>query len=271
MIANPEFRFPGCGRRRRLHLVRSTAARTSSRPGRTIPSRDRPGEVLYVRDEETGELWRPTAAPIRDAARQYIARHGQGYSRFEHTSHGIALELLQYVPLDDPIKISRLKIRNISQAHAPALRDGLRRMGAGRLARRLARPSSSPRWIRRPVRCSPRNPWNTMFGARVAFADLGGQQTRWTARSARVSRAPWHARPTGRACRRGAAVQARGRGPRSLLRAADARRTGAGRDASRWCFSSAQAASADRGPGPARPLPLGRSRAVLRAVVAVLG
>ena len=28
------------------------------------------------------------------------------------TAHGIALELLQFVPLDDPIKISRLKLRN---------------------------------------------------------------------------------------------------------------------------------------------------------------
>ena len=34
--------------------------------------------------------------------------------RFEHTAHGIALELLQFVPLDDPIKISRLKMRNRS-------------------------------------------------------------------------------------------------------------------------------------------------------------
>ena len=25
-----------------------------------------------------------------------------------------------------------------------------------------------------------RNPWNTAFGARVAFADLGGRQTDWT-------------------------------------------------------------------------------------------
>ena len=39
----------------------------------------------------------------------YVVRHGQGYSVFEHTSHGISLELLQYVPLDDPIKISRLE------------------------------------------------------------------------------------------------------------------------------------------------------------------
>ena len=45
---------------------------------------------------------------------RYVVRHGQGYSRFEHVSNGIALELLQYVAPDDPIKISRLKIRNQS-------------------------------------------------------------------------------------------------------------------------------------------------------------
>ena len=67
-----------------------------------------------MRDEDTGELWGPTASPIRDEAAPYIVRHGQGYSRFEHAAHGVELDLLQYVPLDDPIKISRLTIRNTS-------------------------------------------------------------------------------------------------------------------------------------------------------------
>ena len=71
--------------------------------------------MFYVRDEDSGELWGPTALPIREESSPYVARHGQGYSRFEHASHGIALELLQFVPVDDPIKISRLKIRNNSQ------------------------------------------------------------------------------------------------------------------------------------------------------------
>ena len=43
-----------------------------------------------------------------------MARHGQGYSRFEHVSHGISLELLQFVPLEDPIKVSRLTVKNES-------------------------------------------------------------------------------------------------------------------------------------------------------------
>ena len=70
--------------------------------------------MLYVRDDETGAVWGPTALPIRETGTPYAARHGQGYSRFDHNAHGVALELLQYVPIDDPIKISRLKITNHS-------------------------------------------------------------------------------------------------------------------------------------------------------------
>src|SRR5687767_11782833 len=72
-------------------------------PWSNDPVSDRPGEVLYVRDEDSGELWGPTAAPLRDEA-PYTARHGQGYTRFEHGAHGIALDLLQYVPRADPVK-----------------------------------------------------------------------------------------------------------------------------------------------------------------------
>jgi cyclic beta-1,2-glucan synthetase len=78
------------------------------------PVSDPPGEIIYVRDEDSGELWCPTVLPIREEAWPYIARHGQGYSRFEHASHGVSLDLLQFVPLEDPIKISRLTIENHS-------------------------------------------------------------------------------------------------------------------------------------------------------------
>ena len=67
------------------------------------PVSDRPGEVLYIRDLDTGELWGPTALPIREDVGAYSVRHGQGYSIFEHTSHGVSLELKQYVPLDDSV------------------------------------------------------------------------------------------------------------------------------------------------------------------------
>jgi cyclic beta-1,2-glucan synthetase len=52
----------------------------------------------------------PTALPIRIEAATYIARHGRGYSRFEHTSHGIESDVLQFVPLDASIKVSELQV-----------------------------------------------------------------------------------------------------------------------------------------------------------------
>jgi len=148
-------------------------------PWSNDPVADRPGEVFYLRDEETGELWGPTALPIRDLAATYIARHGRGYSRFEHTTHGIALDLVQYVPLDDPIKISHFKLHNMS----------------GR-TRRLSL-TAYVEWVLGPSRTASapfvmteidpgtramfaRNPWNPAFGSRVAFIDLGGRQTGWT-------------------------------------------------------------------------------------------
>jgi cyclic beta-1,2-glucan synthetase len=69
-------------------------------------------EAIYLRDEDTDELWCPTHLRIRDDTAAYVATHGWGYSRFEHEAHGIVSDLLAYVPLADPIKISRLKLRN---------------------------------------------------------------------------------------------------------------------------------------------------------------
>ena len=38
-------------------------------PWSNDPVSDRPGEAFYLRDDDTGDLWSPTALPIRDATR----------------------------------------------------------------------------------------------------------------------------------------------------------------------------------------------------------
>jgi cyclic beta-1,2-glucan synthetase len=148
-------------------------------PWSNDPVTDRPGEVIYLRDEGTGELWCPTARPIRDPAGLYTVRHGQGYSRFEHTSREIVAELVQFVPLDDSLKVSRLRLRNTSTR-----------------ARRLS-VTAYVEWVLGPHRSTAgpcvstcidpetgallaSNPWRTSFGTRVAFVDMGGMQTAWT-------------------------------------------------------------------------------------------
>jgi cyclic beta-1,2-glucan synthetase len=143
------------------------------------PVTDRPGEVLYVRDEDTGELWSPTLAPTRDASAPFHVRHGQGYSRFEHHGHGIALDLLMYVPLADSIKISRLRIRNTS-----AQRRHLSITAYVEWVLGTSRAGSAPFVVTeidaRTGAMFARNPWSSQFASRVAFADLADRQTQWT-------------------------------------------------------------------------------------------
>jgi cyclic beta-1,2-glucan synthetase len=148
-------------------------------PWSNDPVADPAGEAMYVRDESGGELWTPTAQPIRDDG-TYVARHGHGYSRFEHDANEIALSLLQFVPLGDPIKISRLTLRNRS--------DKPRRLSITAYAEWVlgtVRGASAP-FITTEIDGATgamlvRNPWSTAFPGRVAFADLGGKQSAWTA------------------------------------------------------------------------------------------
>jgi cyclic beta-1,2-glucan synthetase len=148
-------------------------------PWSNDPVSDRSGEVLYLRDDDTGDLWCPTALPIRDDFGTYVARHGWGYSRFEHTAHGIAADLLQYVPLGDPIKISRLTLRNISgRARHISLAAYVEWvLGPSRTA---TAPFVTTRIDAATGAMFACNPWSAAFGSRVAFLDLGGRQTGWT-------------------------------------------------------------------------------------------
>jgi cyclic beta-1,2-glucan synthetase len=77
------------------------------------PVVDPPSEVVYLRDESTGQTWCPTPLPIPTHSATRV-RHGQGYSIFERTTHGIEHELTLSVAADEPIKLIQLRVRNAS-------------------------------------------------------------------------------------------------------------------------------------------------------------
>ncbi|MFZ5353021.1 MAG: glucoamylase family protein, partial [Bacillota bacterium] len=80
-------------------------------PWANDPTSDPPGEVVYLRDEDSGAIWTVTPQPIRDK-HPYRIRHGFGYSLFEHNSNGFRQSMLQYTAIDDPVKLVRVKLKN---------------------------------------------------------------------------------------------------------------------------------------------------------------
>ena len=80
-------------------------------PWSNDPVRDPSGEALYLRDEETGEVWTPTPFPA-GSAQPYRVTHGAGYTIFEHSSHGLRHVLTLFASPEDPVKIIHLKVEN---------------------------------------------------------------------------------------------------------------------------------------------------------------
>jgi cyclic beta-1,2-glucan synthetase len=129
---------------------------------------DPPGEIVYLRDEDSGTVWSATPLPIRERE-PYIIRHGQGYSVFEHTSHGISQELLLFAPLEEQVKISLLRLRNRT-----ARRRKITVTFYSELVLGVQRTSTAPYAIteidEQNSTILARNPFNNEFATRVAFA-----------------------------------------------------------------------------------------------------
>ncbi len=178
VIANPGFGFhvstEGSG-----YTWAVNSRENQLTPWSNDPVSDRAGEAFYLRDEESGALWSPVAYPIRDPAGVYVARHGYGYSRFTHTVHGVATELLQFVPLDAPVKLSRLTLHNqTGRARSLSLTAyvewvlGPSRSAAQAFVITALDPATGALFAT--------NPWSNAFGTRVAFLDIGGRQVEAT-------------------------------------------------------------------------------------------
>ena len=77
---------------------------------------DRPGHYIYVRDDDTGEYWtlswQPAGIDLDKA--KYICRHGLSYIKYQCEYSGIWGEQTLFIPLDDPVEIWNVALRNNS-------------------------------------------------------------------------------------------------------------------------------------------------------------
>jgi cyclic beta-1,2-glucan synthetase len=144
-------------------------------PWNNDPVSDPSSEAIYIRDEDTGIFWSPTPLPIRELD-AYRARHGQGYTEFEHNSHALEQTLLTFVPVQkdkaDPIRVQRLRVRNRSwqrrRLSVTAYSELV--LGGDREATQMHIVSA---WDDTSKALFVRNRYHLDYGGRVAFAAIG--------------------------------------------------------------------------------------------------
>ena len=183
VIANPGFGFQvsalGSG-----HVWSENSRENQLTPWSNDPVADPPGEAIYLHDLETGETWTPTALPIRDGG-LYVARHGFGYSQFEHSARGIDARMLQFVPMDDPVRITRLTLSNTSgrarSLSVTAYAEWVLGPSRGATARHIITSLDAETGA-----IMARNPYSTAFPGRVAFAALGAESSSHSADRAEI-------------------------------------------------------------------------------------
>jgi cellobiose phosphorylase len=139
-------------------------------PWHNDPLTDASGEACFVRDDETGHFWSAAPGPCRGTG-TYVARHGFGYSVFEHREDGIAVELTVHVAIDAAVKFSSLKLRNVSGRPRRLSVTGYVEWVLGDL-----KPKTTMHVVTEIDAKSgallARNSYNTEFPDRVAFFDV---------------------------------------------------------------------------------------------------
>ncbi len=80
-------------------------------PWRNDPVGDEPTDILYVRDDETGEVWSATPDPVRHAT-PYVVRHAPARSEFQHSHAGLTTTLTLGMAGDEAVKVEVLRITN---------------------------------------------------------------------------------------------------------------------------------------------------------------
>lgn len=138
------------------------------------PVLDPSSEAIFIRDDETGRVWTPTPAPIREQT-AYRTRHGAGYSIFEHNSHAIEQELTVFIPQDDkggePVKVSRLRIKNNSSRSRRLSVTYYVEWVLGE-QREDSLQHISTRWDEESTSILAQNGYHPDYGRRVAFASI---------------------------------------------------------------------------------------------------
>jgi cyclic beta-1,2-glucan synthetase len=145
------------------------------------PVADPYGEAVYLRDESSGAFWSPLPGPA-PADAPYEVRHGFGYTMWRCVNAELEQDVTQFVPLADPVKITRLRLHNRSAEARRFSVYAYYRLVMGVLPGQTCRTivTEFDGQLRALV---ARNPVNHEFADGIAFAaavDPGARTSRYT-------------------------------------------------------------------------------------------
>lgn len=80
-----------------------------------VPRYDESGRYVFLRDNDDGDFWSASFAPVRKALNHYECRHGQAWSTFSSERNGIACEYTVFVPLAGPVELWQVTLTNRSR------------------------------------------------------------------------------------------------------------------------------------------------------------
>ncbi len=146
-------------------------------PWRNDPVSDVPGEVVYLRDETSKEVWSATPLPCGDA--DFTVRHGQGYSIFEHQRGDTSCELAMFVSPNEPIKLFRVRLRNLSARTRRLSVFFYAELVLGNVRERMA-PHLVTEIDSATGALFAHTAWDTDYKSQVVFADVNQRPRSWT-------------------------------------------------------------------------------------------
>jgi cellobiose phosphorylase len=143
-------------------------------PWNNDPVSDPSTEAIYIRDEDSGVFWTATPLPVRELD-AYRARHGQGYTEFEHNSHALEQTLMTFVPVHakraDPVRIQRLRVKNRASQRRRLSVTSYSEFVLG-TDRETTQMHISSSWDESAKALFMHNPYHLDYGGRVAFAAM---------------------------------------------------------------------------------------------------
>ncbi len=110
VISNPDFGFfvseSGGG-----YVWAENSRENRLTPWSNDPVTDDINEIVYFKDLNTEDLWTVTDKPIADKTYSGV-KHGWGYTVFEKDHKEIEHEMTVFVPVEDSIKVTLIKVKN---------------------------------------------------------------------------------------------------------------------------------------------------------------